>query len=148
VPAYLADLFGTKMVGAIHGRLLTAWSVAGVLGPVLVSYIRDYQIAHGIARSSAYNITMYILAGLLALGLLCNALVRPVPASLHMREDGDATSDAATAKGIRAQAANAGSANTPAPSRAWLVVLAWSAVWIPIGWGIWMTLTKAIVLLR
>jgi len=51
VPAYLADLFGTKMVGAIHGRLLTAWSTAGILGPVLVNYIREYQLAHGVARA-------------------------------------------------------------------------------------------------
>ena len=64
VPAYLADLFGTRMVGAIHGRLLTAWSVAGVLGPVLVNYIRDYQLDHGIARAQVYSVTMFILAGL------------------------------------------------------------------------------------
>jgi MFS family permease len=148
VPAYLADLFGTKMVGAIHGRLLTAWSAAGVLGPVLVNYIRDYQLAHGIARASAYNITMYILAGLLALGLLCNALVRPVPASLHMREDEDAAPGAAAASDSAAASTDPGIAGTTSASRALLVVLAWSAVWIPIGWGIWMTLTKAIVLLR
>jgi MFS family permease len=146
VPAYLADLFGTKMVGAIHGRLLTAWSAAGVLGPVLVNYIRDYQLAHGIARASAYNITMYILAGLLALGLLCNALVRPVPASLHLRE-ADAAPVAAAPTGNPVDIAPAGAADATA-WRALPVVLAWSAVWIPMGWGIWMTLTKAIVLLR
>ena len=50
VPAYLADLFGTQMVGAIHGRLLTAWSTAGVLGPVLVNYINDYQLSIGVAN--------------------------------------------------------------------------------------------------
>jgi MFS family permease len=61
VPAYLADLFGTRMVGAIHGRLLTAWSTAGVLGPVLVNYIRDYQIDHGVARAQSYSLTMFIL---------------------------------------------------------------------------------------
>ena len=55
----------TQMVGAIHGRLLTAWAAAGVLGPVLVNYLREYQLSHGVARADAYDITLYILAGLL-----------------------------------------------------------------------------------
>jgi MFS family permease len=76
IPAYLRDLFGTAQVGAIHGRLLTAWSAAGVVGPVLVNYIREYQIEHGVARADAYTVTMYIMAGLLLVGLVCNALVR------------------------------------------------------------------------
>ena len=79
IPAYLADLFGTQYVGAIHGRLLTAWSAAGILGPVLVNYIREYQLDHGVPAAQAYNTTMYILAGLLVLGLCCNLMVRPVP---------------------------------------------------------------------
>ena len=79
VPAYLRDLFGTSQVGAIHGRLLTAWSTAGVLGPVLVNYIREYQIAHGVAKAASYNTTMFIMAGLLLVGFVANALVRPLP---------------------------------------------------------------------
>jgi MFS family permease len=86
IPAYLADLFGTQFVGAIHGRLLTAWSTAGILGPVLVNYIREYQLDHGVPASQAYNVTMYILAGLLVLGLLCNLAVRPVALTAHMSE--------------------------------------------------------------
>lgn len=78
VPAYLRDLFGVRYVGAIHGRLLTAWAAAGVLGPVLVNYVRAYQIAHGVARSDAYTMTMHIMAVLLALGAVANFLVRPV----------------------------------------------------------------------
>ena len=78
IPAYLRDLFGTMQVGAIHGRLLTAWSTAGVLGPVLVNYIREYEIAHGVAKADAYTTTMYIMAGLLVVGFVCNLLVRPV----------------------------------------------------------------------
>jgi MFS family permease len=78
IPAYLADIFGTQYVGAIHGRLLTAWSTAGVLGPVLVNYIREYQIGHGVPNAQAYNVTMYVLAGLLVIGLICNLMVRPV----------------------------------------------------------------------
>ena len=78
IPAYLRDVFGVRYVGAIHGRLLTAWSAAGVLGPVLVNYIRQYQIEHGVPKADAYNVTMYIMAGLLLLGLVCNLLMRAV----------------------------------------------------------------------
>jgi len=81
IPAYLRDLFGVRHVGAIHGRLLTAWSVAGVAGPVLVNYIREYQIAHGVAKANAYSVTMYLMAGLLLVGFVANAMVTPVDAS-------------------------------------------------------------------
>ncbi|HVE21906.1 MAG TPA: OFA family MFS transporter [Acidocella sp.] len=83
IPAYLKDLFGTSYVGAIHGRLLTAWSAAGVLGPVLVDYIRQYQIAQGVDKADAYSVTMYIMAGLLLIGALCNLAVGPV--GTHIR---------------------------------------------------------------
>ena len=69
VPAYLKDLFGTMQVGAIHGRLLTAWSVAGVLGPVLVNYIREYLKNRGATGVALYAPTMYLMAGLLVVGL-------------------------------------------------------------------------------
>ena len=78
IPAYLRDLFGVMHVGAIHGRLLTAWSFAGVAGPVLVNYLREYQIGRGVPKAGAYAMTMYIMAGLLVLGLVANASVRPV----------------------------------------------------------------------
>jgi MFS family permease len=78
IPAYLRDLFGTMEVGAIHGRLLTAWSVAGVLGPVLVNYIREYQKNHGVALADAYSTVLYVMVGLLIVGLLANGAVRPV----------------------------------------------------------------------
>jgi MFS family permease len=78
IPAYLRDMFGTVQVGAIHGRLLTAWSLAGIVGPALVNYIREYQIAHGVAKAASYNTTMYIMAALLLVGFVCNALVRPL----------------------------------------------------------------------
>jgi MFS family permease len=76
VPAYLRDLFGTAHVGAIHGRLLTAWSVAGILGPVLINYMREAQIEAGVAPENAYSLTMYIMAALLAVGLACNIAIR------------------------------------------------------------------------
>ena len=78
IPAYLRDMFGTYQVGAIHGRLLTAWSVAGVLGPVLVNYIRAYQIDNGVPKAQAYSITMYIMCALLLIGFLCNYAMRAV----------------------------------------------------------------------
>lgn len=86
VPAYLRDLFGTDYVGAIHGRLLTAWSVAGILGPVLVNYLRQYQIDSGIPKAQAYNTTMYIMAGLLLVGLIANALIKPVDERHYLRD--------------------------------------------------------------
>jgi MFS family permease len=84
VPAYLRDMFGTRYVGAIHGWLLTAWSTAGVLGPVLVNYIRQYNLDHGIPKAQAYNVTMYVMAVLLVAGFLCNLFVRSVHARHHM----------------------------------------------------------------
>ncbi len=86
IPAYLRDLFGTIQVGAIHGRLLTAWSTAGVLGPVLVNYIREYEISHGVAKADAYTTTMHIMAGLLVIAFVCNLRMRPVDAR-HLDRD-------------------------------------------------------------
>jgi MFS family permease len=148
VPAYLADLFGTKMVGAIHGRLLTAWSMAGILGPVIVNYIREYQIDHGVARANVYSITMYILAALLAVGFVCNWLVKPVDPRHHLKDD-DVVAEppVAVASPARGGARDVAVADGATISPA-LIVLAWAAVWIPIGWGIWMTLEKAVVLFR
>lgn len=73
MPPYLADIFGTQMVGAIHGRLITAWSVAGVIGPALIAGLRQFQIEHGVARTFVYDITLYVMAFLLFCGLICNA---------------------------------------------------------------------------
>jgi MFS family permease len=88
IPAYLRDMFGVMHVGAIHGRLLTAWSVAGVAGPVLVNYIREYQIAHGVAKANAYSVTMYLMAVLLIVGFIANWAVRPVDARHHYVDGG------------------------------------------------------------
>ena len=98
VPAYLKDMFGTRYVGAIHGWLITAWSAAGILGPVLVNYIRQYQVAHGVPNAEAYNSTMYIMAGLLVVGFLANLFVTAVHHRFHMHPDHEAR-DAAVAVG-------------------------------------------------
>src|SRR5579884_3538570 len=86
IAAYLADIFGSQFVGAIHGRLLTAWSVAGIIGPALVTYFREAQIAAGVPRDQVYDVTLYILAGLLVLGLIANLLVRPLASRWFMSE--------------------------------------------------------------
>ena len=86
IPAYLRDLFGTMHLGAIHGRLITAWSMAAVLGPQLVNYISTYRINHGVPRAEAYNLTMYVMVGLLLVGLVCNLLVHPVHERHHEPE--------------------------------------------------------------
>ncbi|HEV2162553.1 MAG TPA: OFA family MFS transporter [Stellaceae bacterium] len=84
VPAYLRDMFGTQYVGAIHGLLLTAWSMAGIFGPVLVNYIRQYNVTHGVPKAQAYNVTMYVMACLLVVGFFCNLAVREVHRRHHM----------------------------------------------------------------
>ncbi|MDQ3761222.1 MAG: MFS transporter [Actinomycetota bacterium] len=83
VPAYLRDLFGTYQVGAIHGRLLTAWSTAGVLGPVIVNAIADARIAAGVTGPGRYTLSFLIMIGLLIIGFVCNELIRPVNPRFH-----------------------------------------------------------------
>jgi hypothetical protein len=96
VPAYLRDMFGTRYVGAIHGLLLTAWSMAGIFGPVLVNYIRQYNVDHGVPPAQAYNTTMYLMAGLLVVGFICNLFVKDVHERHHMRAvEADAEVEAA-----------------------------------------------------
>ncbi len=87
VPAYLRDMFGTRYVGAIHGMLLTAWSMAGIFGPVLVNYIRQYNVEHGVAKADAYNVTMYVMAVLLIVGFFCNLFIRAVDERHYMAHD-------------------------------------------------------------
>ena len=145
VPAYLADLFGSRMVSAIHGRLLTAWATAGVLGPVLVNYIRDYQLKHGVPRAEVYSVTMYILAGLLATGFICNLMIQPVAKKYYMTRAQIAELDASTNASSIASA-EAGVAVSTAVTPAALVVGAWLAVGIPIAWGVYVTFEKAVTI--
>jgi MFS family permease len=148
IPAYLADMFGTKFVGAIHGRLLTAWAAAGIFGPVLVNYIREYQLDHGVARADAYTITMYILSGLLIFGFICNWLVSEVDEVHHMTPEQHAEEKKIIADEGHQHFGADVSALAVEVSHSWKVTLAWMAVWIPLGWGIWMTVQKTIVLFK
>jgi len=149
VPAYLADLFGTQHVGAIHGRLLTAWSVAGILGPVVVNYIREFQLAHGVPAHQAYNVTMYVLAGMLLLGLLCNLLIRPVNPQHHMTEEQLARERAVPlARPSSSASAAVSDGIAAAGSYRVLLVPVWAAVGIALAWGGWITLSKALIFFR
>lgn len=147
VPAYLADLFGTQMVGAIHGRLLTAWATAGILGPVIVNYMRDYQLSLGLPREQVYNQTMMILAGLLMIGLVCNLLIRPLADKWFMTVDELAEEkqhvrevmieDDVHSMDHKNQGRNV---KITHPIRVWL---AWVMVLLPLSWGIYKTLINA-----
>jgi len=147
IPAYLADLFGTQFVGAIHGRLLTAWATAGILGPVVVNYMREYQLGLGIPRAQVYNQTMYILIGMLVVGLIANLLVRPV-AARHFMTDAELAVEKKLAH-ERAAAAEVtgavggGSGNSGGQSSGALVAAAWLLVGIPLAWGVYRTLLSA-----
>jgi MFS family permease len=137
IPAYLADIFGTQFVGAIHGRLLTAWSTAGIVGPVVVNYIREFQLDAGIPRAQVYDFTMYILAGMLALGVIANFLVKPLEDKWFMSDEDVAALQARTAASQTSHSGSFGIGKGGLDAKA---VLAWAAVGIPILWGVWITL--------
>jgi MFS family permease len=148
VPAYLADMFGTQMVGAIHGLLLTAWSAAGIFGPVIVNYLREYQLDHGVPRAQVYDITAYILCGLLAIGFICNWLVKPV-ADRHFMTEAELDAERKLAhEAARVATVSAQRLAGDGKSSAALVFGAWLVVGVPILWGVWITLEKAWVLFK
>ena len=142
VPAYLADMFGPQFVGAIHGRLLTAWSTAGVVGPLLVGYIRDAQLQAGIERALVYDRTMYILSGLLVIGLICNFLVKPVADKWHLTKEEAARLQAESDKSEAA--IQHGSFGIGKGGLDVSAVLFWLFVGIPLAWGVYKTLESAI----
>ena len=127
------------MVGAIHGRLLTAWATAGILGPVVVNYMRDNQLGLGIPREQVYNQTMFILVGMLVVGLIANLMIKPVDAKHFMSAE-----ELAHEKKLaheKASVSGVGSAQAArSESNLLWVLFAWSAVGIPLVWGIYRTL--------
>ena len=140
VPAYLADMFGTQFVGAIHGRLLTAWSTAGIVGPVVVNYIREFEIAAGVPRDHVYDVTMYILAGMLVAGLICNFLVKPLADKWFMKPEEVAALQAKAAGAAAEPSGSFGIGTGGLDARA---ALFWAFVGIPILWGVYITLKNA-----
>ncbi|HCT1902574.1 TPA: OFA family MFS transporter [Klebsiella aerogenes] len=138
IPAYLADVFGSQMVGAIHGRLLTAWSAAGISGPVLVNYLREYQLAQGVEPARIYDITLLALTGLLIIGFICNQLVRPIPQKYAMTAE-----QQQQARGLYTINKDAQLSWEPTPAPL-LLTLSWLAVGIPLLWGMGTTLQQAV----
>jgi MFS family permease len=148
IPAYLADVFGTQFVGAIHGRLLTAWSTAGIVGPVIVNSMHDVRKAEGVAPDQLYHPIFYVLAGLLVAGFICNLLIRPLAAKWFMKEDEVKAFQAGyVAAGFAAGVKNI-AADVPQKTTSLGAILAWAAVGIPLVWGIWITLEKALALFQ
>jgi MFS family permease len=141
VPAYLADMFGTQFVGAIHGRLLTAWSTAGIIGPVVVNYIREFQLAAGVPRDQLYNTTMYILCAMLIVGLICNYLIKPVNPKWHMSQADVAKLQAASASTVAASPS--GSYGIGFGGLDAKAAMFWAFVGVPLAWGVWITLQSA-----
>ncbi len=139
VPAYLADLFGSQRVGAIHGRLLTAWATAGILGPVVVNYMRDYQLGLGIPREQGYTQTMYILVGMLVAGLICGLMVRPVAAK-HFMTDAELAEHKRLAHDRAIEVAAGPVTMSFHKTPVALVAVAWIAVGVPLSWGVSCTL--------
>jgi len=143
VPAYLADIFGTQMVGAIHGRLLTAWSAAGIAGPFLIAAVREAQLNAGVAKNLVYDRTLYILAGLLLVGLIANLMVRPVKEAHHMTDE-----ELTRERSLQHEAPHI-AANVEQAARGSfgiVGVVAWALVGIPFLIGVWIALSKAAAL--
>lgn len=143
IPAYLADLFGTQMVGAIHGRLLTAWSVAGVVGPMLIATLRQREMDSGMAHNLVYDQTLHVLAGLLVVGFLCNLAIRPVNQKWFMTAD-ELAAERALQRGGASLVTGEG---TEARGSFGLTgLLAWAAVAIPFLIGVSIAMQKAAAL--
>lgn len=148
IPAYLADMFGTQFVGAIHGRLLTAWSTAGILGPVVVNYLHDTRLEAGVPFDQIYAPIFLALAGLLVVGLIANLLVKPVADKYYMTDaELELEHKLAHDKSITTNSGEAVAqvAESPAGNLV-LTMLAWAFVLVPISYGVWSTIQKAWVL--
>ncbi len=144
IPAYLADMFGTQFVGAIHGRLLTAWSTAGILGPVVVNYMHDMRLEAKVPFDQIYAPIFLVLAGLLVVGFIANLLVKPVAEKFYMT-DAELEVERKLAHEMSATAnngVNSANSDLQTVSKPIYVVLAWALVLIPIAYGIWSAIQK------
>lgn len=138
VPAYLADLFGTQFVGAIHGRLITAWSLAGAIGVFLVGSLRQFEIAAGVPKEHLYDDTFYILASFLVLGLICNLLIKPVADKWFMTDAELAAAQNHAGVPVKIGSYGIGYGGLDAKS-----IIAFAIVTIPLLWGLYYTLIAA-----
>jgi MFS family permease len=146
IPAYLSDLFGDEMISAIQGRVLTAWSVAGVIGPLLISALRNHQVQQGAELARAYDYAFYVIALLLLVGLIANAWVRPV-AERHFMSAAELETHRLESRHDTAHEPESVRAPTMLPTFSATAVAVWATVCLPIAWGIWMTLQRAAILL-
>lgn len=142
IPAYLADIFGTQFVGAIHGRLLTAWSTAGIVGPVIVNYMHDTRLEAGVPFDKIYAPIFLVLAGLLVIGLIANFLIKPVDSRYYMSEK-ELADVRKEGHEVSVASASANTKTSAAERSSIVLILAWLAVLIPIGYGILVTIQKA-----
>jgi hypothetical protein len=124
--------------------LLTAWSTAGIIGPVVVNYIREAQLAAGVPRDHLYDFTMYILCAMLVIGLICNLLVKPVNPKWYMSQDEVNKLQAATA----GAAATSGSSGIGKGGLDGKAASLWAFVGIPLAWGVWITLKSVATLFQ
>jgi len=146
VPAYLSDLFGDEMISAIQGRVLTAWSTAGVIGPLLISTLRNYQVEHGAELAHAYDYAFYVIAALLLVGLVINTRVRPV-AERHFMSAAELEKYRLDSRHDAAHEPESVKGLAMPPVFSATAVAVWATVCLPIAWGIWMTLQRAAILL-
>ncbi len=140
VPAYLRDLFGPYQVGAIHGRLLTAWAAAGVAGPLIVNGILDSQGTPGSLTAGDYRPALLTMVGVLVVGFVANLLIRPVASKFHEAEEPAADTDDDDAHD---DAHDDGGHDAPLPT-AGLLPVAWALVGIPLAYGVYQTVIKAV----
>lgn len=141
IPAYLADLFGTQFVGAIHGRLLTAWSCAGLLSPLLINIIRDMQISAGVPKAQAYSVTLYIMAAFLCVGFACAFLIKPVHSKHYMTDEQLRAVQSKLEEKI-AHAQESGDVPVKKPTSAGKLILSWVVVGVPLAYGIYETILQ------
>ena len=142
-------MFGTQFVGAIHGRLLTAWSTAGILGPMVVNYLHDTRKEAQIPFDQIYGPIFYVLAGMLVIGFVADLLVRPVSAKWAMSEQELAAERKLAHDAALANAAGGNAtAQSPGESKPGLVFGFWLLVGAPLAWGVWNTLAKTLALFK
>ena len=142
IPAYLADIFGTQYVGAIHGRLLTAWSTAGIVGPVIVNYMHDTRKAAGVPLRPDLSPDLLRSGRAAGGGLHRQSADQAVGQEVvHERGGGGGATGQAEEQGRGRDVQPVGSGGFDIRA-----LLAWAAVGIPLAWGIWITLQKALVL--
>ena len=147
IPAYLADLFGTQFVGAIHGRLLTAWSAAGLLSPLCIALVRDMQISAGVAKASAYSVTLYLMACLLVAGFVCAFLIKPVASKFYMTEEEVKAAKAGLDDKL-AHASESGDVRVEGPTSVGKLAFCWLLVLIPLAYGIINTVFRTMQMFK